>query len=97
MSRLSTSISLDKFSIGQKVETSGCNGVIRFIGTTQFASGNWIGIELERPVGKNNGSINGVEYFSCNALYGVFVRASLVKILAIRIHFIYLLFNVYII
>ncbi|OUM69069.1 hypothetical protein PIROE2DRAFT_27247, partial [Piromyces sp. E2] len=57
------------------------NGVIRFIGTTQFASGNWIGIELEKPVGKNNGSINGVEYFSCKPLYGVFVRPAMVKIL----------------
>ncbi|ORX54872.1 hypothetical protein BCR36DRAFT_581750 [Piromyces finnis] len=81
MSRLSSSISLDKFSIGQRVETSGTFGIIRFIGATQFASGNWIGIELEKPVGKNNGSINGVEYFSCKPLYGVFVRPAMVKIL----------------
>jgi len=81
MSRISSSVPIDKFSIGQKVEVSGCNGIIRFIGTTSFASGNWVGVELERPEGKNNGSINGVEYFSCKPLYGVFVRPGMIKVL----------------
>ncbi|ORY52257.1 hypothetical protein LY90DRAFT_670525, partial [Neocallimastix californiae] len=77
-----TLVSLDKFSIGQRVETPGGIGIIRFIGTTQFAAGNWIGVELEKPTGKNNGSINDVEYFSCKPLHGVFVRPASVKILA---------------
>jgi len=80
-----TLVSLDKFSIGQRVETPGGIGIIRFIGTTQFAAGNWIGVELEKPTGKNNGSINDVEYFSCKPLHGVFVRPASVKILAVRI------------
>ena len=29
-------------------------GVIRFIGTTQFAEGEWFGVELEKPLGKND-------------------------------------------
>ena len=28
------------------------NGTIRYIGTTEFASGDWVGVELESPVGK---------------------------------------------
>ena len=27
------------------------NGVVRFVGNTEFASGNWVGVELETPDG----------------------------------------------
>lgn len=56
-------------------------GVIRFVGNTQFASGYWVGLELTGPsvgTGKNDGKVNGVEYFSCLPLNGLFVRPSLV-------------------
>lgn len=54
-------------------------GVVRFSGSTQFAVGKWIGVELYEPNGKNDGSINGVAYFSCKLNYGVFVRQSQIK------------------
>ncbi|KAF8634861.1 hypothetical protein AX15_000617 [Amanita polypyramis BW_CC] len=54
-------------------------GVVRFAGTTSFSTGVWIGIELYEPNGKNDGSVNGVPYFSCKANYGVFVRPGLIK------------------
>ncbi len=34
--------------------------------------GLWYGIELERPVGKNDGSVNGQRYFTCKPMHGVF-------------------------
>jgi hypothetical protein len=49
-------------------------GHIRYIGPTKFAHGVWIGVELDDPVGKNDGSYNGVSYFSCAKNKGVFVR-----------------------
>lgn len=55
-------------------------GVVRFCGTTSFSSGKWVGIELSEPVGKNDGSVQGIAYFSCQPKYGVFVKASQVKI-----------------
>ncbi|CAG8506144.1 2088_t:CDS:2 [Acaulospora morrowiae] len=51
-------------------------GVIRFIGPTSFATGKWVGIELDSPLGKNDGSVNGKRYFVCKENHGIFARAS---------------------
>nr|KAF6328648.1 CAP-Gly domain containing linker protein family member 4 [Pipistrellus kuhlii] len=55
---------------GQKV------GTLRFCGTTEFASGQWAGIELDEPEGKNNGSVGKVQYFKCAPKYGIFAPLS---------------------
>ncbi|KAJ2890387.1 hypothetical protein IWW38_004163, partial [Coemansia aciculifera] len=52
-----------------------------FSGSTEFATGRWLGVELEGPYGKNDGSVNGKRYFECQPDYGVFVRSSQVKLL----------------
>ncbi|XP_044257426.1 kinesin-like protein KIF13A isoform X2 [Tribolium madens] len=52
------------------------SGVVAYIGGTEFASGTWIGVELDAPKGKNDGSVQGVRYFSCRPKYGMFVRAD---------------------
>lgn len=54
------------------------NGTIRFIGHTLFAPGIWVGVELNTPDGKNNGSVQGHYYFSCPANYGLFIREEYV-------------------
>ncbi|NXA37800.1 CLIP4 protein, partial [Eudromia elegans] len=55
---------------GQKV------GTLRFCGTTEFASGQWAGIELDEPEGKNNGSVGRVQYFKCPPKRGIFAPLS---------------------
>uniref|UniRef100_A0A3Q1AN24 Kinesin family member 13Bb n=1 Tax=Amphiprion ocellaris TaxID=80972 RepID=A0A3Q1AN24_AMPOC len=56
--------------------TVGANksGTVRYLGPTDFAEGTWVGVELEVPAGKNDGSVGGKHYFYCNPGYGVLVR-----------------------
>ena len=35
-------------------------GLLRYLGTTEFAAGEWCGVELDDPLGKNDGSVAGV-------------------------------------
>lgn len=51
--------------VGQRVEVTGkdVQGTVAYVGTTLFASGKWIGIILDEPKGKNNGTVQGKSYF----------------------------------
>lgn len=68
--------------IGQKVHVRDQSGVVRFCGGTQFADGEWVGVELDSSPGRNDGSVNGIKYFTClkEGQYGVFVRPTLVTL-----------------
>jgi hypothetical protein len=55
-------------------------GVIAYVGKTHFASGIWVGVVLDAPTGKNDGSVNGTVYFSCKPKYGIFVKPEKLKI-----------------
>ncbi|KAL0106196.1 hypothetical protein PUN28_016124 [Cardiocondyla obscurior] len=50
------------------------SGVIAYVGPTEFASGTWIGVELDAPTGKNDGAVNGHRYFTCRSKCGIFVK-----------------------
>lgn len=48
------------FHMGDRVTVNQSLGTIRYIGTTEFKAGTWIGIELDiLGTGKNDGSIQG--------------------------------------
>lgn len=67
--------------LGKRVVFSGIDkkpkyGVLRFVGGTEFAEGVWCGVELDQPAGKNNGSVHGIRYFTCDANSGMFVSIA---------------------
>ncbi|CAL8129671.1 unnamed protein product [Orchesella dallaii] len=50
-------------------------GLLRYLGSTEFQTGLWAGVELLTPMGKNNGTVGGKTYFTCEDNYGLFVPA----------------------
>ncbi|XP_058017269.1 CAP-Gly domain-containing linker protein 4 isoform X2 [Ahaetulla prasina] len=69
-----------EIQIGERVLVVGQRtGIVRFYGTTKFAPGLWFGIELDKPRGKNDGSVAGIQYFRCPPRYGVFAPPSRVQ------------------
>ncbi len=57
-------------------------GTVRFVGEVEEIPGvgAWVGVELDEPTGKNDGSVKGTRYFGCKANCGVFVRAERVEV-----------------
>jgi tubulin-folding cofactor B len=57
-------------------------GTIAWKGEIPTLGGYWIGIRLDEPVGKNDGTLHGVRYFDCpsDTRYGVFVRGEKVQV-----------------
>ncbi|AGO09881.1 AaceriAAL109Wp [[Ashbya] aceris (nom. inval.)] len=71
--------------VGDRVKVRGLVGVVRYLGETKFAAGQWVGIELDEAVGKNDGSVQGVNYFRPSkrgGLYGLFARVETVVAVA---------------
>jgi len=66
--------------IGSTVTAVGKKGIVRFVGETEFSTGVWVGIELDGPDGKNNGSVQGVRYFEVPQNHGLFVRIAQVEL-----------------
>lgn len=62
--------------LGSRVMVADNHGVVRFVGPTSFDTGTFIGVELDDPVGKNDGSVEGVSYFKCEPGHGLFVRPA---------------------
>lgn len=65
--------------IGDRVLVNGKHGTLAFLGPTQFAKGEWAGIILDTLEGKNNGSVNGVQYFDCEPNRGLFSKPEKIK------------------
>lgn len=56
-------------------------GQVKYVGKVpDLGLGWWVGVQLDEPHGKNNGSFNGVAYFQCPNKYGVFARPSEINV-----------------
>ncbi|KAF2180254.1 hypothetical protein K469DRAFT_673080 [Zopfia rhizophila CBS 207.26] len=57
-------------------ESDARRGTVSYIGPVPEIPGlgAWIGVALDEPTGKNDGSVKGKKYFECGKSHGVFVR-----------------------
>ena len=64
-----------------EVSTESCagQGFVAFIGRTSFKDGVWVGVELDQPDGKNDGSVQGRRYFTCADKHGVMTQPENVR------------------
>ncbi|XP_062841393.1 kinesin-like protein KIF13A isoform X1 [Trichomycterus rosablanca] len=66
----------DWMAPGEQVWVGTSSGVVHYVGGVEFAQGIWVGVELERAVGKHDGTVQGRAYFRCPSGHGVFVRPA---------------------
>ncbi|KAI8078857.1 uncharacterized protein BX664DRAFT_270033 [Halteromyces radiatus] len=58
-------------------------GTVAFVGHVTFADGIWVGVELDRRVGKSDGSVDGQRYFTTTPSRGEFVRLDQVALIEV--------------
>lgn len=66
-------------TVGARVDLDSypCKGTVRFVGSVTSPKGDtqfMLGIELDEPCGKNDGSVGGRRYFTCKQGHGVFTH-----------------------
>ncbi|XP_029450698.1 dynactin subunit 1-like isoform X3 [Rhinatrema bivittatum] len=79
--RMSVEATGKPLKVGSRVEVigKGYRGTVAYVGATSFASGKWVGVILDEPKGKNDGTVQGRRYFTCEENHGIFVRQSQIQ------------------
>jgi len=66
--------------VGAACSGAGKPGTVRFVGKIpEIAPGWWAGVEYSEAVGKNDGAVKGVRYFTCPENSGGFLRPDKVE------------------
>ncbi|XP_071949983.1 uncharacterized protein [Antedon mediterranea] len=70
-------------NVGQNVEVLHKGrilaGTVKFKGSLANVRGDWVGIDLQEPLGKHCGIFKGRQYFTCHEKHGIFVHPSCVR------------------
>ena len=62
--------------VGDRVKHGKKFGKVAFLGSVHYTDGIMVGVCLDEPVGKNDGTVKGVSYFQCKPGHGLMVRAT---------------------
>ncbi|KAM4708799.1 dynactin subunit 1 isoform 3-T3 [Discoglossus pictus] len=81
-SRMSVEATGKPLKVGSRVEVigKGHRGTVAYVGATLFATGKWVGVILDDSKGKNDGTVQGRKYFTCEENHGIFVRQSQIQV-----------------
>jgi hypothetical protein len=60
--------------IGKRCKAGSSPGIIRFVGMHAINGLPRVGVELDAPRGKNNGTVKGDKYFECTAMHGMLCK-----------------------
>eukprot|EP01061_Rhynchopus_euleeides_P026372 TRINITY_DN43123_c0_g1_i1.p1 TRINITY_DN43123_c0_g1~~TRINITY_DN43123_c0_g1_i1.p1 ORF type:complete len:749 (+),score=210.85 TRINITY_DN43123_c0_g1_i1:42-2288(+) len=75
-------------NIGNRVSVSlrgqVTTGVVKYKGLTGFAPGVWVGVALDEPLGRHNGTVHDNVYFRCAENCGAFVRDDALAVEAVH-------------
>merc|ERR1719483_1188191 len=65
----------------KEVDRKRVKGFVRFIGSVVFVEDTnvWYGVELDSPVGRHDGTVQGVRYFAAGKDRGVFVTKDKIE------------------
>ncbi|XP_069488441.1 dynactin subunit 1 isoform X2 [Ambystoma mexicanum] len=80
--RMNVEASGKPLKVGSRVEVigKGHRGTVAYVGATLFATGKWVGVILDESKGKNDGTVQGRRYFTCEDNHGIFVRQSQIQL-----------------
>nr|XP_030126302.3 dynactin subunit 1 isoform X1 [Taeniopygia guttata] len=80
--RMSSEGGSKPLKVGSRVEVigKGHRGTVAYVGATLFATGKWVGVILDEAKGKNDGTVQGRRYFTCEENHGIFVRQSQIQV-----------------
>ncbi|KAM6076909.1 dynactin subunit 1 isoform 3-T3 [Chlamydotis macqueenii] len=80
--RMSAETGSRPLKVGSRVEVigKGHRGTVAYVGATLFATGKWVGVILDEAKGKNDGTVQGRKYFTCEENHGIFVRQSQIQV-----------------
>ncbi|XP_064275204.1 dynactin subunit 1 isoform X1 [Passer domesticus] len=80
--RMSSEGGSKPLKVGSRVEVigKGHRGTVAYVGATLFATGKWVGVILDEAKGKNDGTVQGRKYFTCEENHGIFVRQSQIQV-----------------
>ena len=71
----------DRVWVSEVSNGRGCKGTVRFMGSVDFVDDmeEWLGVELDQPLGRHDGTVQGVRYFAAGRDRGVFVTGNTVS------------------